>query len=388
MTLYFATEARFVKHAGNYYSLGGFAAELWKRYFEHFDDVVVIARVSDDKSLIRDESMSASHPNVRFIDLPYYVGFSGFLKNMTGIRRIISDNVVPDACYICRLPGQIGGMVSEVLRHKGLHYACEVVGNPWDVYAKGSVHHPLRALIRIVSTLSLKRQVKGASACLYVTGETLQKMYPADSESFSIGVSDVNIPDEFYAESPKKLQSKKEYTLISVGSLDQMYKSPDVLLKSMSWLKQGGVDLRLVWLGDGRYRSDMVALAEKLGVNAEFKGALASDQVHEELEKADIFVLASRTEGLPRAIVEAMAHGLPCIGSRVGGIPELLDDAVLVEKENIFELARVIEKFILTPEFADQQAKRNLQTSLLFRSARLKQRRDTFFEYIKRQYCF
>lgn len=62
MTLYFATEARFVKHAGNYYSLGGFAAELWKRYFEHFDDVVVIARVSDDKSLIRDESMSASHP--------------------------------------------------------------------------------------------------------------------------------------------------------------------------------------------------------------------------------------------------------------------------------------------------------------------------------------
>ena len=146
--------------------------------------------------------------------------------------------------------------------------------------------------------------------------------------------------------------------------------------------------MRLVWLGDGRYRSDMVALAEKLGVNAEFKGAIASDQVHEELEKADIFVLASRTEGLPRAIVEAMAHGLPCIGSSVGGIPELLDDAVLVEKENIFELARVIEKFILTPEFADQQAERNLQTSLLFRSARLKQMRDTFFEYIKRQYCF
>ena len=388
MTLYFATEARFVKHAGNYYSLGGFAAELWKRYLEHFDDVVVIARVSGDKSLVRDESMLASHPNVRFVDLPYYVGFSGFLKNMTRIRRIISDNLVPDACYICRLPGQIGGMVSEMLRHKGLRYACEVVGNPWDVYAKGSVSHPLRPLIRIVSTLSLKRQVKGAAACLYVTGETLQKMYPADSEAFSIGVSDVNIPDELYAKSPKVLHSKKEYTLISVGSLDQMYKSPDVLLKSMSWLKQGGVDLRLVWLGNGRYRSDMVALAEKLGVNAEFKGAMASDQVHEELEKADIFVLASRTEGLPRAIVEAMAHGLPCIGSRVGGIPELLDDAVLVEKENIFELARVIEKFILTPEFADQQAKRNLQTSLLFRSARLKQMRDTFFEYIKRQYCF
>ena len=45
MKLYFATEARFVRRNNNYYSLGGFSTELWERYLEHFDKLVVIARV-------------------------------------------------------------------------------------------------------------------------------------------------------------------------------------------------------------------------------------------------------------------------------------------------------------------------------------------------------
>ena len=51
--------------------------------------------------------------------------------------------------------------------------------------------------------------------------------------------------------------------------------------------------------------------------------------VTEQLDAADVFVLPSRQEGLPRAMIEAMARSLPCVGSDVGGISELIPDWVV-----------------------------------------------------------
>lgn len=383
MTLYFATEARFVKRTGKYYSLGGFSFELWNRYLEHFDKLVVIARVTTDKSIYVDETMLASCNNISFIDLPYYVGFSGYIRSCQSIRKILTDQMNDDGCYICRLPGQIGGEVIRRLQKIGKPYACEVVGDPWDVFAKGSVDHPLRPIIRRISVQRLKYQVKGAQACLYVTQKTLQQMYPVKLGAFSVGVSDVIVNDSIIAQYPKRLNVKSEYTLISVGSLAQMYKAPDIVLKALSILKQRGLNIKLIWLGDGVFKVHMVALAQSLNLDVDFKGNVSASEVHENLKKADIFILVSRTEGLPRAVVEAMAHGLPCIGSQVGGIPELLDKEVLVEKENPEQLAFLIEKMTTDINFTNQQAKRNLEKALFYKEDQLKLLRNSFFDYIK-----
>ena len=211
-------------------------------------------------------------------------------------------------------------------------------------------------------------------------------MYPAGESAFSVGVSDVIVSDNDFAASPKVMESKDSYTIVSIGSLDQMYKAPDVLLKAMMLLKQKGINTRLLWMGDGKYRPDMVRLAEKMNVDAFFTGNLPREKVHSELEDADMFVLVSRTEGLPRAVIEAMAHGLPCIGTRVGGIPELLEDTVLIDKDEPLQLAGKIEKMIKDHDFADRQAQRNLMTARYFKEERLKQLRAGFFEYIKKQH--
>ncbi|GAB3976194.1 glycosyltransferase family 4 protein [Plantactinospora veratri] len=80
-------------------------------------------------------------------------------------------------------------------------------------------------------------------------------------------------------------------------------------------------------LGDGRYRPRLERLATDLGVRRQvhFTGTIsAATEVRRQLDAADLFVMPSRTEGLPKALIEAMARGLPAVATSVGGIPELL----------------------------------------------------------------
>src|SRR5262249_14373457 len=93
--------------------------------------------------------------------------------------------------------------------------------------------------------------------------------------------------------------------------------------------------------------------------------------------------LASRTEGLPRAMVEAMARGLPCIGTAVGGIPELLDAEDLVPPHDADALAARIEEFLETPVRANASAARNLEKSRAYSASALQVRQAAFLEAVR-----
>lgn len=89
MKLYFATEGRFVKRNGRYYSLGGFTNELWDKYLPFFNHIYVFARVSHDSSIPVSESNLASSNRISFIELPYYMGVSGYLRVRKQLRKCI-----------------------------------------------------------------------------------------------------------------------------------------------------------------------------------------------------------------------------------------------------------------------------------------------------------
>src|SRR5690606_2722669 len=111
---------------------------------------------------------------------------------------------------------------------------------------------------------------------------------------------------------------------------------------------------------------------------------LSSGQaVRDELDQADLFVLASRTEGLPRAVIEAMARGLPCIGTSVGGIPELLPTEDLVPPGDADTLARKISEVSRSPERMAAMSRRNLKKAADYRDDVLRQRRNAFYEIVK-----
>ena len=387
MQLVFFCEERFFKGSdGKIYSRGGFPKILWQRYLSVFAHVTVVARVGgkgeENPNYVTDQE------NVSVIDLPYYVGPREYLKVASSLKKKIADSLCPGSAHICRVPGTIGGIAAKIMRRRSIPYGVEVVGDPWDVFAPGANTHILRPFFRFWGYRNLKKCVAGATAALYVTKNALQARYPVKVGAFNTNASDVFLKKEIFCREAKKLSRKKIYELLSIGSLAQMYKSPDVAIRALKLLKERGLSCRLTWLGDGVFRQRMEALAKELEISKDviFAGNVSADEVHRRLEKADIFLLVSRTEGLPRALVEAMAHGLPCIGTRVGGIPELLEDAVLIPPENPAALAEKLSEMLENFMFADATATRNLETAREYEDEILQVKREEFYKTLKARF--
>lgn len=123
-------------------------------------------------------------------------------------------------------------------------------------------------------------------------------------------------------------------------------KGTDVLIEAMPTLLRSHQDIRLHVVGDGTLRERNQALARDMGVldRVVFHGSLPHNRVVGLLQEADIFCLPTSGEGFPKAVVEAMACGLPVVTSAVSVLPALVADAGCVVHENTAEkIASAIE---------------------------------------------
>ncbi|CAG1023176.1 partial D-inositol 3-phosphate glycosyltransferase, partial [Methylococcales bacterium] len=89
-------------------------------------------------------------------------------------------------------------------------------------------------------------------------------------------------------------------------------------------------DLHLEVIGDGPERSRLEGFSMDLGISSRisFSGQIDQAEIAEALRRADIFVLASFSEGRPNVLVEAMAAGMPIIASNIDGVRELINEGV------------------------------------------------------------
>ncbi|HKX73566.1 MAG TPA: glycosyltransferase family 4 protein [Candidatus Saccharimonadales bacterium] len=132
---------------------------------------------------------------------------------------------------------------------------------------------------------------------------------------------------------PNEQPLPAEPNLLYVGRLEHV-KGVDVLLRALPGIVTAvpGAHLRIV--GDGPERARLEQLAEELGVTnaVTFCGWLKGDAVLAEYAKAKLHIIPSVwPENLPTVAIEALAVGRPIVGSRVGGIPELIEDGVTGE---------------------------------------------------------
>lgn len=131
-------------------------------------------------------------------------------------------------------------------------------------------------------------------------------------------------------------------------------KGHDILMRALAKVKERGVRLTVVTAGDGNERPAIEAQARALGLGPEHVRFLGfRSDVPDLLAAADFFVLPSRMEGLPLAVLEAMSHGLPIVTTRIGGNPEVVTDGehgLLVPVEDPDALADAMARFAGDPE--------------------------------------
>ena len=127
-----------------------------------------------------------------------------------------------------------------------------------------------------------------------------------------------------------------------------------LLIDAFERIVNDGFPVRLTLVGDGPESPVLRAAVKERRLDhcVRFTGPINPARIREQYARADIFALASFTEGLPVALMEAMAMGIPCVASCITGIPELLRDGVtglLFSPGNIEDLTRALRVLIDDP---------------------------------------
>ena len=158
----------------------------------------------------------------------------------------------------------------------------------------------------------------------------------------------------FYPLSDMPSQDKRARTVVCVAKL-RYEKGVDVLIQAWRLVQQEVPQARLILVGSGPIEPQLTQMAEALGIKESIEFAGLQSDVIAQLHRAGIAVLPSRWEGMPNAVLEAMACEIPCIATRVSGSEDIIEQGVnglLVEIEDYEAMAAALLTLLKDPTLA------------------------------------
>ncbi|HET7233237.1 MAG TPA: glycosyltransferase family 4 protein [Longimicrobium sp.] len=224
-----------------------------------------------------------------------------------------------------------------------------------DLLPNGRARSPLPGAVRML--LARSDRIVAPSAAYR---DALLRAYPQLAGRTEVIHNGVEV-DELAAGRRAPVEDAQPYVLCLAHYAP--WKGQDVLVRAFARIAPRHPWLRLVLAGDGGGRAETRALARALGVEArvELLDEQPRERVAELLHGCALFVLPSRAESFGIALVEAMACGRPVIGTRVGGIPEIVcdgRDGVLVPPDDPAALAAAMERLLADPAAAQAMGAR------------------------------
>src|SRR5579863_238560 len=293
---------------GRIYAEGPAKYSFWSSYLATFEEVVVLARVGANRGAVREEER-ADGPSVSFCALPDYQGPWQYLQNLPTLKTRVKEAVNRCDAYILRVPGLVGTLAWREIERQGRRYALEVVGDPRDAFGPGTWPGVFRPVFRRAATRDLKAMCLGAAAVHYVTQGALQRRYPPNDHAHVAGFSDALMDSAFASPAAQTERfrridrigastcDEKRFRVGFIGSLSQMYKGPDVLLRAAALCGERGLEFEIAMVGDGRYAAAMKELAREMRIEerVQFLGQLPfGETVFQFLDSVDLFVMPSR----------------------------------------------------------------------------------------------
>jgi len=188
----------------------------------------------------------------------------------------------------------------------------------------------------------------------------------------------LGVPDERIAITPNGLDfsdvpeniTREKNRVICVGRLS-WEKAHKYTLEAWPQVLQKLPDAKLVFVGEGPERPNIEKLIQEKGLSdsVALMGNLPHQQVLEELARSEVFICPSLAEGLGNVFIEAQACGVPPIGTRVGGIPDVItheDNGLLIESKNADQIAASVIRLLENKELKAVLSQKALETSRRF----------------------
>lgn len=379
MKILFAHDHRFYKKKDQIFSEVEFGYTMWKRYLKVFDEVVIAARINSLSGKIDTSKMNVtSGPGVTSVAIPSISGIKNRIQNYKKAYQNLSKEIKEVDGVIARLPSEIGLLAIEICREINKPYYVELVGCPKDAYYyQGSLQGKLYSPY---ITSRTRKAVYNSKFVLYVTKKFLQERYPNNQKNIDCSNVELNIINE---KINRLNVNKPTYKLGIIGSLETNYKGIDVAIRALKEIKSFNVVLHVVGKGNSK---KWVELSSRLGVSdkVKFLGSMPSGEpILNWLDSVDIYLQPSKTEGLPRALVEAMSRKLPALASNVGGIPELLQQEFLHSSGDYKTLAEQIKMFLENHDLMEKEGLRNFDKSKEYAKPLLEEKRTYLLEQFK-----
>ena len=218
-------------------------------------------------------------------------------------------------------------------------------------FLRGFVRWSLRRADRVVAISSeTAREIRGF-ADVPVTVIPYTTPFPGQHEARAVPATD-----------------SRRFTILFVGRLVEL-KGLAYLIEAVGRL-QRRAQTRIVAIGIGPERERLETLARERQVEVDFRNKVPDAELHQAFLTSDVLVLPSiidargDTEGLGVALLDAMSYGIPAIASRVGGIPDIIEDGVsglLVPPADPEALAAALERVARDPAFAQRLAQAGRQ---------------------------
>jgi glycosyltransferase involved in cell wall biosynthesis len=150
--------------------------------------------------------------------------------------------------------------------------------------------------------------------------------------------------------------------IVAVGMISRLarQKGHVFMLRALGEAKKQAPGIKLIVAGDGPLRDELAGEAKRLGLMGDVVFLGARRDVPAILKALDIYAMPSLWEGHPMALLEAMSTGLPVVASRVGGVPDVVEDGVngiLIVPEDAFALASRMVELAKNPELRERLGK-------------------------------
>lgn len=363
---------------GEVYSAAAFPQHAWDRYLEFFNSIIVVGRGGGvaENTL---ELVLSSREEVEFDFVPKLSISPSFLKKRKLIINKLRKHVSEANAVVVRLPSENGIIAFELARTMKKPVAVEIVGCVWEaLWNHGSI---LAKLYAPLAFWRMRRTIQKSNLSLYVTQKFLQDRYPSAENAVVASASNVEIeiPCKDYV--VNRSWNKNKIVIGLIGNYKTKYKGIHSALEALGKLrgKLDNFEFRVLGRGDP---TEYLKLAENLEINDRvfFDGGLPNGEpVMRWLDGIDIYLQPSLTEGLPRALIEAMSRGCVCLGSNVGGIPELLSKEFMHQAGNADELAGLLIKITNQRSKWSQISLSNYESAIVYNKDYLAVKRSQFY---------